>query len=67
MYLVAGHHSRDTYFIRTNKILIRLNVLVFEGFQYQKVLILFLFSMKHFYFFMGKITRDMAEITSLWD
>ena len=39
----------------------------FEGFQYQKVLILSLFSMKHFYFFMAKITPNMAEITSPWD
>ena len=67
MYLVAGHHSRHTDFIRTKKVLMRLNVLVFECFQYQKVLILFLFSMKHFYFFMAKITPNMAEITNLWD
>ena len=45
----------------------RLNVLVFECLQYPKVLILFLFSMKYFYFFMAKITPNMAEITNLWD
>ena len=39
----------------------------FEGFQSQKVLILFLFSIKHFDFFIAEITPNMAEITSLWD
>ena len=37
----------------------------FEGFQSQKVLILFLFAIKHFDFFIAKITPNMAEITIL--
>ena len=47
------------FFIGTSKILMRVNVLLFEGFQPEDVAILFLFSMKHFYGLTARIVLDV--------
>ena len=39
----------------------RLNVLIFEGFQPLNILILFLFSMKHSYLWTAQITPDVND------
>ena len=54
MYL-GVHPELPHFFIKTSKILMRFNV-VFEDLQPQNVLIMFLFSMKHSYVLMVKIT-----------
>ena len=47
------------FFIKTSKIWMRLSVLFFEGFQFQNVLVLFLFFMKNVYLLTAKITLDV--------
>ena len=44
------------FFIRASKILMRLNIVLFECLQPQKVLIMFLFSTRHLYQLMTKFT-----------
>ena len=53
-------------YIRTRKILRRSNVLIFEGFQPQNVLILFLFSMKlhHLLILLGYFNTMLEECSS---
>ena len=48
-------------FLRTTKVLMRLNVLSFGRFKSQNVLIAILFSMKHSYLLPAKITPDVGE------
>ena len=50
-----------TLFLRTSNILMRCNVLIFEGFQPQNVFHIFLFSMKHSDLFMAKITPKVTH------
>ena len=47
------------FFIKTSKVLMRLNVVFLEGLQAQNVLIMFLFSMKHSYLLTAKTTQDV--------
>ena len=54
MYLV-DHLEPPRFFIKTSKILMRLNV-VFKDLHPQNVLIMFLFSMNHSYVLTVKIT-----------
>ena len=55
LYFFALHFT----FIRTNKILERLSVVILSRFLISNVLILFLFSMKHSYLLKAKITFDV--------
>ena len=47
------------FFIKTSKIWMRLSVLFCEGFQFQNVLVMFLFFMKNVYLLTAKITLDV--------
>ena len=51
------------FFVKTSKILMKFNV-VFEGLQLQNVFIMFLFSMKHSYLLMVKISPRVNN--SFW-
>ena len=56
--LTETQENTHTFFIRTSKVLMRLNVFVFLRFAASKCSFLFLFCMKHFYLLTAKITPD---------
>ena len=56
LYFFKKIKLSDFFFTRTSKFSLRINFLIFEGFQPQNGLIFFLFSMKHSYLLTTKIT-----------